>query len=392
MAKDEDALATMLGRLEKEVCSTGIDLEVEQVFRHDLLEVMRIRTSSDEFKWAPYIQKYDTKTYRLDAQASVNFPNLEHDLLGMSVNADRTLNTVTSGPSLTVLVRCLDSEGKASYWYSVPIIIDEKVALDASGVLERPIGRVRLGEHLLNDLDRLANDELTSIIKKMHRRKKLTRSDQDLYVNMDVRKLLRAYEREESMKFKGTQVQKVTVVMPVNPGVYRTEMVGLVYQRKDHWSKDMCFGYGAGNVFYRGRPVVSSPEKPRFLMDSDKAGKDCYFAVESLSAVTEAAQSGAVVKDVYTGNFLVIAMPLVGEEPQEVDIKPQTQSQVLFQSDVKISIDIAALSTGLQSGTTSQLVARSYDTRRKLGIMDARLLTLGPDKRTPDAIKTVYAN
>lgn len=387
MAKDDEALAVMMDILQHEVSNTGIDTNIEQVFRRDLIEVMRVKTSSDEFEWAPYVKRYDLKKYAYEAQAKVNFPNGEY-----YSDANQEAAFLKTGPSLSVLVRCLDQEGRASQWYSVPIIVDERMPLDASDVLERKIGRFRLGEHFLKDADRLQNDKLTNIVRRLHEGKKLITNDEDLFVDMMVKQLLGAYEEEDNMKFDGTEVQKVTIVMPVNPDVYRTEMVGLVSQKKDDWSEDMCFAYGAGNIFYRGRPIVSKKDHPRFLTDSDKAGKDCYFTVESLFDVTSAAQSGAVVKDIHTGNLVVIAMPLVGERPPPVYSHPPSErSMTMGLSRGFKDIDLAVLSTGSRTGGSSQLVPRAYDKRRKSGIIDARLLTLSPNNRTPEAVKAFYS-
>lgn len=344
----KDYSGDALRRLEAPV--GHIPTELEQAFLTDLITAIKLRNSFGDVAWVPYADPLCTDDIRSEA----HFPNV--DFMG-------------NGPRFAFVVRPVDAAGATTEnFYGVPLVLSDRVSLEKSGLLERKITAFRQGN------GHPPTDKLTGIVAEMHRRKhgsQPVRANQDLLVNLTIGDILKAYETEGENPLKYAEVQRVTAIIPAN-SAYTTEGVGYVVQRGHTPQEHMCFGYGVGETFYRGRPILRQIDSGPRLIDINAQGSDAYFSVVSVSSL----KTDDLVGDVKVGNMVVIAMPLVGDPP-EPSYKPASSDR--GELPTTMSLDLAALKTGRTTGSSSRLVPGRLDPTRTVGILDVQLLVSQPN-------------
>ncbi len=348
-------------RLEQ-LCSALPDA-VQKVFVSDLRDAFAVQAGLNTIPHAPYVDPVITGCVRQD----LRFPGYEE----------------RSGPGFAFMIRPLTEQGASSQgWYGAPMWLGDVHPLEESALLERKISLFRCDSSISPE-----TDKLIGIIKRQHP-SGISKANQDLVVTMTIGDLLRAYEAEDGASFSGIQVQEVKAMIPTNPA-YRTEAVGLVSNRGGRSTDHMCFGYGIGETFYRGRPVVSNFSAGELrLKDVDVSGAVAYFNVDALSQVQEG------VADVKTGNMVVIALPLVGKDQirsiqllgSRYDSFGMRGLESVMRGGGTLGIDAAALSTGRVTGERATLVTGKFDPSRPVSILDVQLLAMTPE-RIPFAIR-----
>ncbi len=353
-----DQFAQALERVNS-LCQT-LPCAVEKSFLADIRTAMAIQVGLDSVPRAPYVDPLLAGIVRPE----VKFPGSE-----------------TYGPAFAFMVRPVTDKGASTEtWYGTPMWLGKVLPLEDSGVLQRKVSLFRYDTSINPE-----TDKLTRILRERHG--DLPRVNQDLVTNFTVADLLHAYEQEDDTHFSNIQVQQVKVVIPTNP-LYRTEAVGLVSNQGRTARDHVAFGYGIGETFYRGRPILTDFDsgKPR-LTDVNQQGKMAYFNVEALSQVQEG------VADVKAGNMVIIALPLLAPEPVRLRRDDYSDFGLLrgggsmksFGGDHTLGIDLAALSTGRSTGQTSILVTTPFDPSRPVSILDVQLLATTPE-RIPYAI------
>ncbi len=146
----------------------------------------------------------------------------------------------------------------------------------------------------------------------------------------------------------------------------------------------MCFAYGIGDTVFRGRPIVGGGTanfgNGRALTDIDSGGREAFFDVRTLQ------DHGGSGGEAAVGNLVVVALPLVGEKrvPPPSLRTPSTHS-------LTMGVDLAQLATGRRTGTSSRLVPGTFDTTRRISIMDVRLLTVSPEEMIPEGIEMLLS-
>ncbi|MEK6867650.1 MAG: hypothetical protein AABX98_02390 [Nanoarchaeota archaeon] len=374
----DNKLDRVLERLTHDCGTVPIEAAAREAFFRDLEVAMKVRENIGGVRFADYVDPLIHGTVRSEAQ--FRKPN------------QFTPTVVSDAPySFSFTVRPMDSKGNTpAEFYGAPTIIHKTVSLDASGILERPIGAVRVNKGFNAETDALAKllCEVTGATFSRHQ--------QDLFFEgLTYGKLFEAYRKEEAGSFDGVLVQPVTVLIPVNPDSYRTEAVGFAKSTEYSARNNVCFAYGVGETLYRGRPIIPGLDsRPRQLSDINPSGEEAYFAVEALSSRSD------VTGETKWGNMVVVALPLVGEEPSlsrssgDSDIFMGGSRTLGIDSIMKGgtfrggSVDYASLSVGRATGTTSRLVSGNFDGTRPITIIDARLLTYTPEtlQRTVDSL------
>ena len=360
----------VLERLARDCANVPIETSAREAFFRDLEGALKVRENMAGIRFADYVDPMIHGAVRSEAQ--FRMPNQFNPTV------------VTEAPyTFSFTVRPMDSQGNTpAEFYGVPTIIHEVVPLAASAILDRPIGAVRVNKGFNAETDKLARllSEVTGGTFSRH--------EQDLFFEgLTYGKLFEAYTREGAGSFDNVVVQPVTVLIPVNPGSYRTEAVGFAKSREFSTRHNVCFAYGVGETMYRGRPISPGLDfRPRQLSDINSSGEEAYFVVEALSSKSD------VAGETKWGNMVVVALPLVGEGPipsvsgSGSDIFMGGSRTLGFDSPAKGggtfgggSIDYAALSAGRATGTTSRLVSGNFDGTRPITIVDARLLTYTPE-------------
>ena len=373
-----DKFSKAIDRLEDIPAVSDIDPEVETEFRGDLIRAITLREHVTDARWAPYT---DPMFVSGAVRTDVTFPNATRDL-------SYTTLEIYLGPSFGMLVRPLDAQGRTtSRLYGVPLLVHQTVPLKETDIMSRPIGRIRLSKDLIGKShEQLQEDDLMKLLLGLHGAEPTIKA-QDVVVALTYGELLRAYEQEGCSPFAETLVTQVTAVIPVNPLMYKTEAVGLAVQNPGRNPENiMCFGYGVAEAVYRGRPIVAKHSEPRMLQDIGSNGELSYFTVESLGNVKKRDQDAA--RDVFVGNMVVMALPLVGEKPYVPSSPKSDSGEPMFMKGTCSSyetkghghVDLAALSTGSATGIQSNLVPGTFDKTRPPGILDIRLITISPEE------------
>lgn len=337
---------------------------VQKAFVSDLRDAFAVQAGLNTVPHAPYVDPVVTGCVRQD----LRFPGYEE----------------RSGPGFSFMIRPITEEGaSSSEWYGAPMWLGDVHPLEESALLERKISLFRCDSSINPE-----TDKLIGIIKKQHPGE-IPKANQDLIVTMTIGDLLRAYEAEDGTSFSGIQVQEVKAMIPTNPS-YRTEAAGFISNRGKKGTDHMCFGYGIGETFYRGRPIVNDLSTGELrLKDVDKSGTVAYFNVGALSQVQEG------VADVKTGNMVVIALPLVGKDRIDEllgrglgydSFGTRGFESVMRGGAFTLGIDAAALSTGRVTGERTTLVSGMFDSSRPVSILDVQLLATTPEK-IPFAIR-----
>jgi len=362
----EDTYTKSLNQLDNALAQNPT--EVDRAFIADLREAMLAKVLAPTIQRAPYVDP----TFSGELRQEVAFPGY----------------TNLESISFAFLVRPYHAAGSSSTFYGAPTWLSKVVPLSESGLLERKIGTFRVGKGIDPNTDRL----IGIITEKM--RERLVRANQDLMVDLTLGDLLAAYETEDGCTFDRDkiQVQKVKIVVPTNPA-YTTESGGLILPGMGL----SCFGYGVGETFYRGRPVVDSiynllnsrsVRVPR-LVDINTNGEEAYFDIAALSTL----RGDDCITDLKVGHFTVISLPLLRPVPPVdfgVTMKGDGYSEARTlgmptRGGVSKGLDSAAFSVGRATGGRSQLVSGTYDTHRPLSIIDAQVLVLTPSQ-IPDAL------
>ena len=322
-----------------------ISSEAEETFLRDLETAIGIQQQTG-LTWVPYVNP--DISGKISAEASFSGPQA----------------------SFAFLVRPIDESGASTKeFYGVPIIVQQVTSLEESGLLERRISAIRMGKEIDPGIDKLMG------ILSEKSESEPTRFNQDLLVGLCLGDVLKAYQDEDRTQFGPIQVQSVTIIIPTNEG-YKTEGVGFV--RNGYFSpfESLCFGYGIGGMFYRGRPIVNAVQCQPRLVDIDQEGNNAFFNITSLAQVREEST------DIQVGNFTVVALPLVG---QVEGYRPSYREDLLGMTmrggeSRTLGLDVAAFSTGRVTGTESRLVPGRFDSSRPVGIIDATVLVLTPSK------------
>ena len=319
----------------------------EQAFIDDLVKAVMLREGKPGLSWAPYL------TQQLGTRVISPVPFPSSPLQGY-------------GPSFALLIRPL---GGSEMWYGAPVFVDDAVSLSDSGIFDRKLERFRIGKKFGD-----ATDSLTAKVQERYGRG--ARVDQDLPVEMKIGDLLAVYEKEEDVKLGAyfpIRVRRLTVVIPTNPR-YQTEAVGFVKQRGLRSTDAMCFGYGIGDTFYRGRPVLQNDQEGPQLSDINPEGNTAYFDITALSHV-----SGEDAANMQVGNMVVLAIPIVGEVPRPLPYE-SSDMLTLGGGGMMRGLDLAAFSTGRETGTETRRVSGQYDPARPWSMIDARILALTPER------------
>lgn len=324
----------------------------EQAFIDDLVKAVMLRQNKPDILWAPYLDPQLGRRVRPD----VPFPDSPQ--LGY-------------GSSFALLVRPV---GGSETWYGAPVFVDDTVSLSESGIFDRQLHRFRIGKKFGDE-----TDGLTKMVKESYERGE--KVGQDLSVEMTVGELIELYEKENELRFAAyfpIRVTRLSVVIPTNAR-YQTEAVGLVKQQGLRSTDAMCFGYGMGDTFYRGRPVLQNRQEGPQLTDINREGDTAYFDVTALSQL-----GGEDAKNAQVGNMVIFAMPIVGEEPQPTYVG-SSEPMLSFGGGMlrgggSRSLDLAAFTTGRATGTETTRTQGQVDPTRAASIIDARCLALTPER------------
>ncbi|GEM_PF-6481373 len=371
MAQDQYA-TRVLEQLTRST-SSSISPEVEAAFRSDLARAIQVREGTEGITFAPYVN-----------------PDLKGEV--------RSYAPFSGSPSsFAFITRPVDDQGRTTNrFYGVPIVVRDTVSVEQSGILERRIATIRVSK----DIDP-STDKLMGLLQEASG-STLERQDQNVSANISYAQLFKAYESEGCSPFEGAVVQRVIAIIPVNPQVYSVEGQGIARLQTFTHQQEMCFGYTIGDVLFRGRPIVEGGNvisgNTIFLPDVNAQGENAFFNIQSLQAGLKSREEGAV------GNFVVVALPLVGEEPLQMpSFERGYSNQFDFNPTFSMggptrssfggfgSIDAAYLSTGKATGTSSKLVNRGFDKTRKISIVDVTLLTLSPEQMSKKSLEAMFS-
>jgi len=354
----------------------GISSTAREAFIADLRAAVetqqKLAAGLVDIKFAPYIDLFIAEGV---VRPEVRFPGAE------SSRADSYF---------AFIVRPLDQDRGYSERLicGAPILIGDTVPLSDSGILERPFGTMRFSKSTDPKSDKLVGilHEVTG--------KQGTIVNQDLiFDNVTWGELFEVYKAEEPetpLPIDNATVQQVTILVPRNPDLYRTEVVPIAVHRSLHERNAMCFAYGIGDRVYRGRPIINggiyghgNPKTWRELSDINSAGVDAWYDIQTLTETVN-----DTISTHMSGNLVVVALPLVGQEPQprrSCDSESplfMEGSQLLDMAVMRNtgSIDFASFGTGSSMGRTGQIVPGKYDPDRPVGIIDATVMTYSPNQ------------
>ena len=348
----------------------------ERAFLSDLGSAIQLRTDTTEglgrISWAPYIDPILTGNVR----PVVEFPNVENGYGPSFAFLARPLS-VTGEESTIPLQRNRTLNELMNGFYGVPIWIGEVVSLEESGLLDRKIGSLRLGEGFKE-----ATDALSQLILSTG---PITRVNQDIIVDLTLGNLLELYQQEDDQfNREGIMVQRVRIVVPTS-GEYKTECALFAAQKDARFNRNhMCYGYSVGDRLYRGRPVLNS-NGGGLLLDVNTTHQDSYFSGTSMSTVRDGVSKGGEVQE---GNIVVMAMPVIGAEAPVLSLFPSFGSSDIygggatrgFSGSTMMGLDSLALSTGRATGSSSRVTTADADINRRVGIIDAQVLALTPEE------------
>lgn len=353
----------------------GPNLAAQRTFLDDLAAAIELRDnpSLSGFRFAPYVSPVFG---RVESTAAFAYPSSP-----LSFSPERS--------TVSFRVRVRDLEGNSSEtFYGVPLLLGKKVSLAESGLLERKISTVRVGENTKED------DELLQILRKLSPEFGIRSQDRDVCLSWG--EILAAYEIEGAPCFDPAVVQQASVLIPSRSEAYTTE-AEIVVTHYGQETEMRCFAYGVGENLYRGRPIITggalgdSARRP--LPEINESGKDAYFTVDRISRV------GDSTGEVKWGNLVVASLPLVGQRrvnlpPVRAEVSPFMRN--LGMSNVRGSsggsVDYAALGIGRETGTGSKLVAGTFDKERPTALLDIRLLTITPENlERPESLTELFS-
>lgn len=338
----------------------SISDEAVRAFLVDLRDAVGIQSKLTTIERAPYVDPFVAGGIR----SEIKFPGYRERY---------------NGPSFSFMVRPLEGTAASTKdWYGVPMWLNGVVSYEESRLGERKISAFRLGKEINSE------DNLLRILREKQGRD-FPRANQDIIVNMTIADLLAAYQTENGTAFSGLQVQRAKAVIPTNPA-YTTEAVGFVVNKSYLPRDQVCFGYGIGETFYRGRPILGTPQQGPRLIDINERGEEAFFNVGAVSQLQGQDQVG----DVKVGNFVVIALPLVGPAPMPpTDYESRNGDAFSLGGNMRgggsLGIDLATLNIGRKTGNKSRLVSGQFDSSRPVSILDVQLLALTP-AQIPDAL------
>ncbi len=185
----EDHSGNVLRRLDATPYNDNICPEAEGTFRGDLVAAITLRNNLGDTTFAPYV---NPDYVRGQVVSAAPFPNQVRDPMFST-------REVYYGSHFAFLVRPVDEGGRSTQrFYGVPLVMQDIVSLEDSGILDREISTVRVQGNLT-----VRDDKLLGYLSEIAGESEPRRRNQDVLLNLTYRQFSKLMKGKKARPSKG---------------------------------------------------------------------------------------------------------------------------------------------------------------------------------------------